>query len=272
MSRQVQSSSATGSEQAVSIVRDLSYLSGGAPTPSKCKLDLYLPRGSTGFPAIVSVHGGALLQGDKNSQGFVGRRFAAAGIGTAVINYRLSPEVSHPVHVQDLAAAFAWVKRFIGEFGGRADDLFVVGHSAGAYLAALLASDGRYLAGHRLTCRDIRGLVAVSGFFWVERVAPERSKSIWGEDKSLWLDASPARHLGPALPPALFIHADGDEPARRRQNSEMVQAARNSGNERVELVEVASRDHASIWQGLDAPGDEVAERIIRFVHESQSAG
>ncbi len=85
-----------GSEHSVSVVRDLSYLSGDAPTPSKGRLDLYLPRGSTGFPVIVSIHGGALMQGDKSSEEFVGRRFAGAGIGTAVINYRLSPEVSHP--------------------------------------------------------------------------------------------------------------------------------------------------------------------------------
>ncbi|HEY0467913.1 MAG TPA: alpha/beta hydrolase, partial [Polyangiaceae bacterium] len=234
MSILVEHAPATDSEQSISVVRNLSYLSGDAPTPSKGRLDLYLPRGSSRFPVVVAIHGGALVEGDKSSQEFVGRRFAALGIGTAVINYRLSPEVSHPAHVQDVAAAFAWVKRFIGEFGGRADNMFVVGHSAGAYLAALLATDGRYLTAHRLTAKDIRGVVAVSGFFWVERVAPDRPKSVWGDDKKAWVEASPARHLGPALPPTLLIYADGDEPARRRQNIDMAQAARAAGNPHVE--------------------------------------
>ena len=272
MSSLVEHGFARDSERAVSVVRDLSYLSGGVPVPSKGRLDLYLPRGSTRFPVIVSIHGGALVEGDKRNQEFVGRRFAAAGIGTAVINYRLSPEVSHPAHVQDVAAAFAWVHRFVVEFGGRADNIFVIGHSAGAYLAMLLATDGRYLAGHRLTSREIRGVVAVSGFYWVDRVAPDRPKTVWGDDKRAWVDASPSRHLGPALPPTLFIYAGVDEAARRRQNIDIAQAARGAGNQLVELVEVAGRDHMGLWAGLEAPGDEVAERIIAFVRKNESVG
>jgi acetyl esterase/lipase len=272
MSSLIERAHVTGSEHPVSVARNLSYQPGGVEAPSKGRLDLFLPQGAAGFPVIVSIHGGALVEGDKSSQEFVGRRFAAAGIGTAVINYRLSPDVSHPSHVQDVAAAFAWVKRFIGEFGGRADNAFVIGHSAGAYLAALLATDGRYLAGHRLAPTDIRGVVVVSGFFWVDRVAPDRPKSVWGDDKRVWADASPPRHLGRGLPPSLLLYADGDEPARRRQNIDMAQAARSAGNERVELVEVADRDHASLWSRLDAPGDEVAERVIAFVRANQRFG
>ena len=78
MSSLVEHGFARDSERAVSVVRDLSYLSGGVPVPSKGRLDLYLPRGSTRFPVIVSIHGGALVEGDKSNQEFVGRRFAAA--------------------------------------------------------------------------------------------------------------------------------------------------------------------------------------------------
>lgn len=256
----------------VSVTRNLSYLPSGDGASNKDKLDLYLPRGGKRFPVIVSIHGGALVEGDKSSQEFVGQRFAAAGIGTAVINYRLSPGVSHPAHVQDVAAAFAWVKRFIGEFGGRADNVFVIGHSAGGYLAALLGTDGRYLAAHRLGPSDIRGIVSVSGFFWVDRVAPDRPKSVWGADKSAWIEASPAQHVGPGLAPLLLLYADGDDPARRRQNLDMSRAARAVGNERVELGCVGERDHLSLWNRLYAPGDQVAERIIGFVRKNQLFG
>ncbi len=108
-----------------------------------------------------------------------------------------------------------------------------------------------------------------AGFSGSIRVAPDRSKSVWGDDKRTWIEASPPRHLGPALPSTLLIYADGDEPARRRQNIEMAQAMRAAGNEQVELVEVAGRDHISLWNGLDTPGDEVAERIIAFVRATQ---
>jgi acetyl esterase/lipase len=247
----------------VSVVRNLSYLP--EPAPPKGRLDLYLPKGAHGFPVIVSIHGGALLEGDKSSQEFVGQRFAAAGIGVAVINYRLSPDVSHPAHVRDVAAAFAWVKRFIPEFGGLADRVFLIGHSAGAYLATLVATDGRYLSAHRLAPKDIRGLVAVSAFFWVDRVAAQRPKTVWGQSTIDWLDASPPRHLTSGLPPTLFVYADGDDAARRRQNLDMAQAARARGNKRVELIEVRGRDHSTLWQRIAEQGDEVAERIISFV-------
>src|SRR5262249_54303707 len=106
---------------------------------------------------IVSYYGNQLMGGDKTEDAYIGRRFAAAGFVTVVVNYRLSPAVSHPAHVQDAAASFAWVKRHIAEYGGNADQVFIIGYSAGAYLAALLSTDARYLAAHNLSPGDIYG-------------------------------------------------------------------------------------------------------------------
>ena len=182
---------------AVRVVRDVPYLQGANYAGDKDKLDLYLPEGRTNAPVIVSYYGNQLMGGDKSEDAFVGRRFAAAGFVTAVVNYRLTPVVSHPAHVQDAAASFAWVKRHIKEYGGDPDRVFIIGYSAGGYLAALLATDPRYLAAHKLSPRDIRGAVPVSAFYWVERrgVAPDRDKRVWGTDEKVWVDASPAHHL-----------------------------------------------------------------------------
>ena len=92
-----------------------------------------------------------------------------------------------------------------------------VGYSAGGYLVALLATDARYLAAHKLSPRDIRGVVPVSAFYWVERrgVAPDRDKSVWGTDRAVWVDASPAHHLHASGPPMLILYADRDEDWRR---------------------------------------------------------
>jgi acetyl esterase/lipase len=256
-------------EQAVRVVRDIPYRENGG---DKNKLDLYLP-GRTNVPVIVSLYGGALMRGDKKEQSFVGQRLASAGFATAVVNYRLSPDVRHPVHVQDAAAAFAWVKRHIAEHGGNPAQTFVIGHSAGAYLAALLATDERYLAAHQLSLRDIRGVVPVSAFFWVERpgVAPDRDKSVWGTDQNVWIDASPAHHLHARIPPTLVLYADGDDQWRRDQTTEVVQAIKAAGSQRVELVQIMGRSHASIWNRLNEDGDEVAERIVQFVRKTIGA-
>src|SRR5882762_7731169 len=204
-------------KQGVRVVRDVPYLSGVSYAGNKDKLDLYLPEGRTGVPVIVSFYGGALTSGDKSGQTFIGERFAAAGFATAVVNYRLSPAVSHPAHIQDAAASFAWVKRHIAEYGGNGDRIFIIGYSAGAYLAALLSTDSRYLAAHNLSRRDIRGTVPVSAFYWVERrgVAPDRDRSVWGNDRNVWMDASPAHHLQAGAPPMLILYADRDEDWRQ---------------------------------------------------------
>src|SRR5438132_10941122 len=106
---------------AVRVVRDVPYLEGGRYADGKDKLDIYLPEGRRYAAVIVSYYGNQLMGGDKSEDAYIGRRFAAAGFVTVVVNYRLSPAVSHPAHVQDAAASFAWVKRHIPEYGGNAD-------------------------------------------------------------------------------------------------------------------------------------------------------
>jgi acetyl esterase/lipase len=250
----------------VRVVRDVVYLEGANYADGKDKLDLYLPEGRTNVPVIVSYYGGLLMQGDKREEEYVGHRFAAAGFATAIVNYRLTPAVSHPAHVQDAAASFAWVKRNIARYGGNPDQVFITGHSAGAYLVALLGTDERYLAAHKLSFADVRGVVPVSAFFYVERtgVAPDRDKRVWGTDSSVWVDASPGHHVRKNAPPTLILYADGDEDWRRQQNVEMAQALKAAGAQ-VEVEKIGPRTHMSIWRKLGEPNDETADRIVRFV-------
>jgi len=251
----------------VRVVNNIQYVTGAEYPNDLDKLDLYLPEGKTGVPVIVWIHGGALTQDDKNLEVETGRRFAKAGIATATVNYRLSPAVSHPAHVQDAAASFAWVKRHIAEYGGDPSRVFLVGHSAGAYLAQLLVTDERYLRAHGLSARDVRGVVPISAFFWVEKqgVAPDRPKSVWGTDPTVWMDASPAHHLRANLPPTLIIYADRDEAWRRQQNVDMAREMSAAGSPPVDVVEIADRTHMGIWHRLGEDGDPTSERVIAFV-------
>ena len=197
----------------VTLVKNVDYVADAEYADGKDRLDLYIPEGVKNAPVIFSLHGGALSAGDRTEEVFVGQRFAKAGYLTVVTSYRLSPQVSHPAHIQDAAAAFAWVKRNIQKHGGDPDRIIVIGHSAGAYLAALLVTDTRYLAAHKLSPADIKGIAPVSAFFWVDKpgVAPDRPRYVWGGDPKVWADASPARHLRAGLPPVLIIYTDGDE-------------------------------------------------------------
>jgi len=174
--------------------------------------------------------------------------------------------VSHPAHIQDAAASFAWVKRHIAEYGGNADRVFIIGYSAAAYLFALLSTDPRYLAAHNLSPRDIRGAVPVSAFYWVERrgVAPDRDRSVWGNDRNVWVDASPAHHLQAGAPPMLILYAEHDEDWRREQNVEVATVMKTAGLKGVEIAMIADRNHATIWSNVGNDRDDTAERIIQF--------
>jgi acetyl esterase/lipase len=255
---------------AVRVVRDVPYLQGERYAEDKDKLDLYLPEGRRNAPVIVSYYGNQLMGGDKSEDAYIGRRFAASGFVTVVVNYRLSPAVSHPAHIQDAAASFAWVKRHITDYGGDAERIFIIGYSAGGYLAALLSTDPRYLAAHNLSPRDIRGAVPVSAFYWVERrgVAPDRDKSVWGANRDVWVDASPAHHLQPGAPPMLILYAERDEDWRREQNVEVAAAMKAAGHKSVEIAMIGNRNHATIWTRVGDEGDETAEHIIRFASRS----
>lgn len=248
----------------VRVVPNIDYVPDAAYADDKDKLDLYLPEGRTGFPVIVSLYGGGLRNGDKREETHIGQRFAAAGVGTAVVNYRLSPTVSHPAHVQDAAAAIAWVKRNIKQHGGNPEAIFVIGHSAGAYLTALLALDARYLAAQQLSAGAIRGFIPVSGFFYVDRVAPDRPKDVWGTDLNTWIDASPAKYVRPDAPPILLIYADGDDEWRRKQNEEVAQALRDKGHRGIEIKQVPNRTHMAIWQRI-REDEETSRLILEFV-------
>ena len=155
--------------QSLKTVSDVDYVAGADSAGGKHRLDIYIPEGARNAPVIFSIHGGALEAGDRREERFVGQRFAGVGYVAVVISYRLSPDVSHPAHIQDVAAAFAWVTRNIARHGGDPSRILVIGHSAGAYLAMLLAADPRWLAAHKLSSKAIAGVAPVSGFYWVDR-------------------------------------------------------------------------------------------------------
>ncbi|MBI2187077.1 MAG: alpha/beta hydrolase [Acidobacteria bacterium] len=249
------------------VVRDIDYVPQAEYADGKDRLDIYIPQGAKNAPAIFSIHGGLLMAGDRREDAFVGQRFAAAGYVTAVISYRLSPQISHPGHIEDTAAAFAWVTRKIRQHGGDPDRILVTGHSAGAYLAMLLAADPRWLAAHQLSSRDIKGVAPVSGFYWVDEpgVAPDRPKSVWGTDPKVWADASPSRYLRADLPPILILDTDGDETWRQQQAADLAAALRKAGHKDVTTHKVLGRTHMSVWTEMnDSPTEETSSHILRF--------
>lgn len=253
-----------GQETSVRQVLDVPYAQGPGYEEGRGLLDLYLPEHAEGFPVLVSLHGGGLVQGGKEEERHIGRRFAGAGVGTVVVNYRLSPAVSHPEHARDVARALAWVRANIAAYGGDPDALFLMGHSAGGYLTGLLATDLRFLEEAGLPRTALRGAIPVSGFFYVDEVAPDRPEHVWGTDPAVWLEASPHTHLRRDAPPILLLYADGDAPCRREQHRRFAADLREAGHGDVGVEEFPDRSHSGIWEGMAAP-EAVSEGILDFI-------
>src|SRR4051794_15895190 len=98
----------TGGNFEVEVIKGVAYYDGKDADPVRHKLDLYLPKGQKDYPVLFFIHGGAWRAGSKDGFGRLGRVFARNGVGVVAINYRLSPAVKHPAHIQDVARAFAW--------------------------------------------------------------------------------------------------------------------------------------------------------------------
>ena len=249
------------------VKHDVDYLSDSNYKNGKDLLDIYMPDGAEHVPVIVYFHGGALMMGSKRDGAIVASRILPMGIGVVIPNYRLSPGVQHPAHIQDAAAATAWVVENIKSYGGDPDNVYVAGHSAGAYLAALLALDPSHLSAHDVDASSIRGAIPISPFLYVEFTALSRPKTVWGEDPADWLAASVTPHIGPDKGRMLLIYADGDEDWRKSQNDRFAEDMQKAGNDGIRVVEVPKRDHLSLISKINSADDQTGDLIERFVKE-----
>jgi acetyl esterase/lipase len=251
------------------VTRDVDYLADVDYAEDRDKLDIFMPEGATDAPVIVFFHGGALQYGDKSHGEVLAMRFVPEGVGIASANYRLSPAVMHPAHIQDAAAAFAWAVKNIERYGGDPERVYVSGHSAGAYLATLMALDPAHLALHDLKLDTIRGTIAISPFLYVEEVAKDRPKTVWGEDPDAWMAASATPHIEAGKGPMLLLYAAGDARWRKAQIEAFGKAMRAVGNGDIHVKEVQNRDHFSLISKMNVADDEIGGLVLKFIRGSE---
>jgi len=245
----------------VIVTHDLDFVPPVEYPNGQDRLDIYAPVGARGAPVILMFHGGGLTGGDRKDERAFGYRLAEAGYIVVAANYRLSPVVRHPAHVEDAAWAFEWVRRYIAGWGGDPDRIYVAGYSAGAYLAALLGTDAQYLAAHDRSPREIAGLILIAATFNLAR-RPAAMRAPWGDDPHVLNDASPLRHVGPGMPRTLMIVGDQDEPWRLADHREAAAAVRSAGKTDLVLKIVRGRNHATIRR---AEGEEQAPETIAAI-------
>jgi poly(3-hydroxybutyrate) depolymerase len=240
--------------------QDLAYYDGKGADKVRHKLDLYVPKGVKDFPVMMFVHGGKWTSGNKELYIPLGETFAKQGIGTAVINYRLTDPkgtVKHPDHIHDVARAFAWVKANCGKYGGSKDKLFVSGHSAGGHLVALLGTDESYLKDVGCTSRDICGVMAISGVYTVNSVL---LGNVFGQDEEVCKAASPMTHCKGSHPPFLIAYGNRDFPILDLLAEEFGKKLKAEKNDAT--VMKLDRDHYSIIIQMGTKADDQLTRAM----------
>jgi acetyl esterase/lipase len=259
------------------VERDLSY----GPDPLQ-RLDLAVPA-TKNFSTVLFVHGGSLTGGDKSDEDYrdVCAPFVAAGIGCANMNYRLAPAASWPAPANDVATALAWIRANVGARGGDPHKLFLIGHSSGAMLAALVGTDERYLATRGLKTEDLRGVIPMGSIMWDDEV--ERALKLYGRDRvqlafeqdpdnrmyanlDTYLDRWPIRHVRAGLPPFLFLIAEDEQeqPPVLKTNKKFAEDARLLGNS-AEYKVLPGRTHYSAIRELGELDDPTFAVIRDFV-------
>lgn len=180
-------------------------------------LDVYQPNKpaptAAGYPVVLFIHGGSWNSGSKGFYSFIGRRLAKQGVVAVIINYRLAPQVQIGAMADDCARALAWTVHNIKGYGGDPARVFVMGHSAGGGLAALLATDAALLARHGLPPTAVRGallddpagLDMLDYLTKLEYDGDAQYLVPFGRDPAVWKQYSALYHLTPAAPPFLLF-------------------------------------------------------------------
>jgi acetyl esterase/lipase len=262
------------------VEKDLAY----GQDPAQ-RLDLSTPA-SVGFPTVIFIHGGSLTSGDKADDDYrdACAPFPAAGIACANINYRLGTAHRWPAQAQDVAGAVAWLRANVGARGGDSASLFLLGHSSGAMLAALLGADERYLREQGLTTADLRGVMVMGSIMWDDDLqqAMERNgrarieqRFVRGDDYpmfeslDMYLDHWPIQHVRRDMPPYLFLIADSEQvqPPILKTNRTFVERAVALGNH-AEYQVLPGRSHYSAMHRMSEPGDSAFVLIREFVKKN----
>jgi acetyl esterase/lipase len=246
---------------------NLTYYSGEGADKYRHRLDLYVPKGKKDVPVMMFVHGGGFTVGIKDQYAFVGQVFASYGIATAVISYRLTPKTTYPGHVQDTARAFAWLRAHVAEYGGKADKIFISGHSAGATLIGMLGSDPAWLHDVGESLDHVAGVIPISGSF----TQGARSAMFQGPERpeaSIVRYASAITHVAGPHPPFLILYGDMDLPRTGEDALQMAQALKGEKNS-ADVHEIAGHAHMDMITGVMDPADEGLKYVLGFLRAHQ---
>jgi arylformamidase len=267
-------------EQGPTVIRSANIPYAGPGSVDLQSLDIYGPEEPDvcqPAPILLFVHGGGWKTGDKDNDILnKATLFTGAGFLFVSINYRLSPNppdladpnrIQYPIHEQDVAAAIAFVQQNAASFGGDPNRIALLGHSAGAHLVALVATDESFLAAHSLSPEDLRCVASLDteGYdipFQLSSGDPneadgstETYTNAFGDDPAILAQASPINHLTPNAPLPFLLVERGS--AERRQVLARFQNALQTNGFSTEVIDANKLSHQEVTREIGAPNDTI---------------
>lgn len=253
------------------VTKDIAYsVAGGVRT----RLDVYSPAEGKDHPVVIWVHGSAWQIGDKSQVQAKPGAFNERGYVLVSVNYRFHPAVTYKEQAEDIAQAIRWVKEHAGEHGGDPKRIFLMGHSAGAHLVALVDTDGRYLENAGLKLSDLSGVILLDGAGYdipqqIRQAVLPRMKAmytgVFTEDEATQKDASPVTHVAKdkGIPSFLILHVASRRDSKA-QSEELAARLRESGVE-AKVVPAEGKNHATINRELGQPEDAPMKAVFVFL-------
>lgn len=264
--------------QAQHLSSDIPYAD---PAHERQVLDVYAPGDAVDLPVVFWIHGGGWQTGDKTDVHDKPRVFARRGFVFVSTNYRLLPDVEMGDLIRDVARSVAWVHENIAGHGGDPTRIFLMGHSAGAQLAALLCIDQRYLRAEGVPIDVLRGCVPVDGDTYdlpaIIMTAELRNtvhglplptfghRVKFGNDPQKHVDFSAVTHVaeGKGIPPFLILHVAGhpDTTAQARRLGAVLEEAAVP----VRVFGARDSNHDELNARLGLPDDPATEELFEFL-------
>jgi arylformamidase len=244
-------------------------------------LDVYAPKDAKNLPVVFWIHGGGWQAGDKSDVQIKPKVFVEKGFVFVSTNYRLLPAVDMATIVQDIARSARWVNDHIGEYGGDPKRLLVMGHSAGAQLAALVCSDDRYFKAEGLSLAQIKACVPVDGDTFdipaiIETAETRRRvhgqpqakyghREKFGNDPAKHKDFSAVTHVakGKDIPPFFILHV-ADHPDTSAQAQRLGKTLKDAG---LPATVFGAREttHGKVNADIGRPDDLATKALFEFL-------
>jgi arylformamidase len=266
--------------QAENVSRNIPY---AVPANERQMLDVYAPESAKNLPVVFWIHGGGWVVGDKTSVQAKPKAFVDKGYVFVSTNYRFLPNVDMETIVRDIAKSIHWVHDHVAEYGGDPKRLLVMGHSAGAQLAALICTDDRYLKAEGLSLAIIKGCVPVDGDTYdvplMIKTSAARRKALgqpdpkfghfekFGSDPVKHRDFSAVNHVAreKSIPPFLLLYV-GDHPDTSAQAQRLCSVLTEAGIA-AKVFGAKDTNHSKIDENLGLPEDPSTKALFEFADE-----